>query len=369
MQIDDLKIDGHYYKGVEVDYIDPKTFDVVKNGIKRSFDEVRKAGPNWQELFTWDQDKFIVVPESSGPNGSSSERALIIDKDKLKWLFLREAAQEVKWDMYKDTKSYKRIKEWIINEWGSDPSCPKVKIVDGKCYPDTAFSNHLENATKEVSTWPEWKQKLLGGEVVSKATIDDKIYPDPKKSKVFGLDTSEVAKDWYPFEGYIKPDWPTYFITLAFITAQRSIDPNTKHGCIAVDKDNAILSTGYNGPPRGCNDEDVPKTRPDKYLIFTHAEENCIINAARKGISLDGSTFYITGYPCSRCLGKLINAGVRKVVYSNVASACLDEADERIRKVCLGSKNAPEMIEFKDINQLKSLVEQTERYLVEKLEK
>jgi dCMP deaminase len=191
-----------------------------------------------------------------------------------------------------------------------------------------------------------------------------------KKSKLYGINDSEIAKDWYPYDpGYIKPDWPTYFITLAFITAQRSIDPNTKHGCIAVDADNAILSTGYNGPPRGCNDEDVPKTRPDKYLIFTHAEENCIINAARKGISLDGSTFYITGYPCARCLGKLINAGVRKVVYSSVASACLDDADERIRKVCLGSKNAPEFVKFDNIDNLKRLVEQTERYIIDKLEK
>ena len=134
-----------------------------------------------------------------------------------------------------------------------------------------------------------------------------------------------------------RPEWDDYFMALCFIIAQKSIDPNTKHGCIAVNDDRSILSTGYNGPPRGCIDMNVPSTRPEKYTWTIHAESNCVINSSRNGVSLKGSTFYITGLCCPRCLGAMINAGVKKIIYGNVSSKCLSEEDlKTIKEMMIG---------------------------------
>ena len=76
----------------------------------------------------------------------------------------------------------------------------------------------------------------------------------------------------------------------------------------------AVLSTGYNGLPRGVDDspERIEK-RPEKYLWMAHAEENAISNAARHGARLAGATAFVTHAPCARCAGMLVNAGLRYV--------------------------------------------------------
>lgn len=124
-----------------------------------------------------------------------------------------------------------------------------------------------------------------------------------------------------------RPSWDDYFMDIAFVISQKSIDPSTKHGCVVVDEDKGILSVGYNSPPRGCIDQLIPLTRPEKYAFLLHSEENCIIHAARCGISLMGSTFYITGYPCSRCFRGIINVGAKKVIYGPIPSACVSEQE------------------------------------------
>lgn len=127
-----------------------------------------------------------------------------------------------------------------------------------------------------------------------------------------------------------RPDWDVYFMSLCFVVAQRSIDPNTKHGCVVVSDDNTILSVGYNGPPRGCLDERVPLTRPEKYAYFSHSEVNAIANAARHGVALRGSTFYITGFPCEVCFRSMINVGAKTVVYGNIPSKCVGDDGKKI---------------------------------------
>jgi dCMP deaminase len=112
---------------------------------------------------------------------------------------------------------------------------------------------------------------------------------------------------------------------LATLVAKRSLDPDTQHGCIAVGANGAILSTGYNGPPRNVNDAQIPLTRPEKYTFFEHAERNCIYNAARNGTSLEGCTFYVTGVPCVDCLRAMYQVGAVKIVYADKLSACLNE--------------------------------------------
>ncbi len=117
-------------------------------------------------------------------------------------------------------------------------------------------------------------------------------------------------------EGYIS--WDEYFMGVALLAAQRSKDPNTQVGACIVDESNRILSTGYNGFPKGCSDDDFPWNRDEregetKYPFVVHAELNAILNT--RGKSLVGSTVYVGLFPCNECAKAIIQAGIREVVY------------------------------------------------------
>ena len=110
--------------------------------------------------------------------------------------------------------------------------------------------------------------------------------------------------------------WDLRFIGLAQHISTWSKDPSTKVGCIVVGEDREIRSTGFNGFPRGINDDEERLTdREKKYPLICHAEENAIMHAARIGVSLKDSTAYVTWPPCSRCARSLIQAGIREIVY------------------------------------------------------
>lgn len=126
-----------------------------------------------------------------------------------------------------------------------------------------------------------------------------------------------------------RPDWDTWFMSMAHLVATRSLDTSTKHGCVVIDKDHTVLSLGYNSPPRGCNDIGMPMERPEKYKIMIHSEINAIINAARTGVSLNKSIFYITGYPCVDCFRSILNVGATEIVYGNRQSHCISENDKK----------------------------------------
>lgn len=147
---------------------------------------------------------------------------------------------------------------------------------------------------------------------------------------------------------YNRPDWDSYFMALAFVASQRSIDPSTKHGCVITASDHTILSIGFNGPPRNSDESKVPLTRPEKYPFMAHAEANAIDNSAH---NLRGSNCiaYVTGVPCSACLLRLIQNGVNTVVYGQVGSNMVDETDAKISSAILASMKlgyAPKMIRY-----------------------
>ena len=112
--------------------------------------------------------------------------------------------------------------------------------------------------------------------------------------------------------------WDEYFMGVALLAAQRSKDPSTQVGACIIDKDNRILSTGYNGFPKGCSDDDFPWNRDTscgetKYPFVVHAELNAILNA--RGKTLEGSKLYVALFPCNECAKAIIQAGVDEVVY------------------------------------------------------
>ena len=116
--------------------------------------------------------------------------------------------------------------------------------------------------------------------------------------------------------------WDEMFILQAALIAQKSKDPSTKVGCVIVGDDNAILSMGFNGFPRGV-DENSPLRwkRPEKYNWVEHAERNAIYNAARHGINLLGARAYLNWEPkpCADCTRALIQAGIKEIIGPNRA--------------------------------------------------
>jgi dCMP deaminase len=95
-----------------------------------------------------------------------------------------------------------------------------------------------------------------------------------------------------------------------------SKDRSTKVSAVIVDEESNIPVTfGYNGFPRGCNDDiESRHERPTKYLWTEHAERNAIYNAAREGRSLEGKTLYVSMFPCADCARGIIQSGISKVV-------------------------------------------------------
>lgn len=117
-------------------------------------------------------------------------------------------------------------------------------------------------------------------------------------------------------ENYIS--WDEYFMGVALLAAERSKDPNTQVGACIVDDNNRILSTGYNGFPRGCSDDIFPWNRNEsdgetKYPFVVHAELNAILNT--RGKSLVGSRVYVGLFPCHECAKAIIQAGIKEVIY------------------------------------------------------
>lgn len=113
-------------------------------------------------------------------------------------------------------------------------------------------------------------------------------------------------------------NWDEYFMGIALLSAQRSKDSNTQVGACIVDRDNKILSVGYNGMPTGCDDDKMPWEREGdfldtKYPYVCHAELNAILNY--NGGSLKGARVYVTLFPCNECTKAIIQSGIKEVIY------------------------------------------------------
>ena len=111
--------------------------------------------------------------------------------------------------------------------------------------------------------------------------------------------------------------WDEYFMGVALLSAKRSKDPSTQVGACIVNNEKRIIGIGYNGFPRGCEDKIFPWEREGSYLdtkypYVVHAEANAILNSTR---SLEGSTLYVTLFPCNECAKLLVQSGIKEVVY------------------------------------------------------
>lgn len=121
-----------------------------------------------------------------------------------------------------------------------------------------------------------------------------------------------------------RPDWDHYFMDIAQVVAARGNCSRRQVAAVIV-KDHRIISTGYNGTPRGitnCCDGGCPRCSSDTpsghdltSCVCSHAEENSITQAAYHGIAVKDATLYTTFSPCLQCSKMIINAGIKEVVY------------------------------------------------------
>jgi dCMP deaminase len=144
-----------------------------------------------------------------------------------------------------------------------------------------------------------------------------------------------------------RPSWDEYFMGIARVVASRSNCVKRKVAAV-VTVDRRIISTGYNGTPRGtknCNEGGCPRCNELAIggtaladCLCSHGEENAITQAAYHGVSLRSGTIYTTFSPCLQCTKLIINAGLSEVVYNvgyplgEVSLALLGEAGVKVRQ-------------------------------------
>jgi dCMP deaminase len=114
--------------------------------------------------------------------------------------------------------------------------------------------------------------------------------------------------------------WDDTIMFMAKVIAQRSKDPNTQVGCCIVDDKHRIIGSGYNGFPRGCDDDLFPWLKEkdsivmNKYGYVVHAEQNAILNSSR--MDLEGTIMYVTHHPCNECAKFIIQSGIKEVLFN-----------------------------------------------------
>ena len=136
-----------------------------------------------------------------------------------------------------------------------------------------------------------------------------------------------------------RPDWDEYFMQIAEVAALRS-NCCRRHVAAVIVKDRRIISTGYNGTPRGirnCDEGGCPRcnsSTPSGHnlseCLCSHAEENSIVQAAYHGIAVKGATIYTTFSPCLQCAKMIVNSGIVEVVYQDRYS--IDDVSMRLLK-------------------------------------
>ena len=142
-----------------------------------------------------------------------------------------------------------------------------------------------------------------------------------------------------------RPSWDNYFMGMAELVSRRSTCLRRQVGAVIV-KDKRLLATGYNGAPSGlphcldigCMRErmNVPSGERHELCRAIHAEQNALVQAASFGVSVRGSIFYSTTYPCNLCAKMIINAGITEIIIKEgypdeMASEMLKQAGIAVR--------------------------------------
>ena len=110
-----------------------------------------------------------------------------------------------------------------------------------------------------------------------------------------------------------RPSWQLYFMSLAWLLSARSTCQRLHVGCVLVSDEQRIIATGYNGFLAKLPHRSVVRDNHEQLTV--HAEQNAITDAARRGVSVQNATAYITHFPCIHCTKILLAAGIRTVYF------------------------------------------------------
>lgn len=259
------------------------------------------------------------------------------------------------------------IREWI-SRYDKKEYSHVVIVVDGFDHEDYPVPVKFEQDVKEVIREHSGNMQRVMEIYNLGMDIEKQINTD-RAWNIGACPKPEIKKE------HTRSSWALTWMSIALQYANhRSIDPATRHGCILVGEDNEPLSMGFNSFPADCEDDKLPLTRPEKYEVIVHSETNAIINSNSKR-DLKGCTAYITGFPCPRCFGNMINAKVGKIIYGPIGSHQLRDSDmELIKQLNISAKTGKpkiEIVKYEDIADLDDLVESfndTMDYIKSKME-
>lgn len=202
------------------------------------------------------------------------------------------------------------------------------------------YESFVDQEAKEAAGKKKTDQQLNITMEMADARIENKGTLEELRAKVVQIVKTLAVESK-------RPSWDAYFMNIAKEVALRSNCIKRKVAAVIV-KDQRIVSTGYNGTPRGiknCNEGGCPRCNqfgPSgsnlSDCICSHGEENAIVQAAYHGVNLQGATLYSTFSPCLLCTKMIINSGISEVIFSrgyslqDKAAALLTEAGIKIRQ-------------------------------------
>ena len=205
--------------------------------------------------------------------------------------------------------------------------------------PDT-LEEFRRHEAAELQSDDMTRQQLLATEALADDELDNNGSLEELHDKTRRLVQRQSAR-------IKRPDWDEYFMNIAQMVALRSNCIKRKVAAIIV-KDKRIISTGYNGTPRGlpnCNEGGCPRCnslgesgKGLEECYCSHAEENAITQSAYHGVNIKGASLYSTFSPCLLCTKMIINSGITEVVFSTqysmgeVPMKLLEEAGVKIRQ-------------------------------------
>ncbi len=210
----------------------------------------------------------------------------------------------------------------------------------GRLGEDQSFERFCELEQREMTS-----EQSAGQQLAAVREMADEVVGNEDDLAALETALQRLLERKLPFRD--RPSWDEYFMNIALVVASRSNCVKRMVGSIVV-VDRRIISTGYNGTPRGvrnCNEGGCPRcaggaeagTALDECLC-SHAEENAIVQSAYHGVSVRGATIYTTLCPCRMCTKMIINSGIHEVVYAapfpmeDVSLSLFREAGVKIRQ-------------------------------------